>query len=166
MPAIEDLGSFDNQTFPMPENFWDDYTNRTAASLQDMTVNKTMVIKDDLKIGADYNLKGMFGRLSASEKQAYEKYYASITKEYAQIKNDSIALIKWKYQRYLKDYLSTAKSLDRNIGRILHYLDSTKLTNNTIVIYTSDQGFYMGEHGWFDKRFMYEESLRLSLIHI
>ena len=164
MPAIEDLGSFDNQTFPMPENFWDDYTNRTAASLQDMTVNKTMVIKDDLKIGADYNLKGIFGRLTASEKQAYEKYYATIAKEYAQIKNDSIALIKWKYQRYLKDYLSTAKSLDRNIGRILNYLDSTKLDKNTIVIYTSDQGFYMGEHGWFDKRFMYEESLRTPLV--
>jgi len=148
----------------MPDNFWDDYTNRTAASLQDMTVNKTMVIKDDLKIGADYHLKGMFGRLTTSEKQAYEKYYASIAKEYAQIKNDSISLIKWKYQRYLKDYLSTAKSLDRNIGRILHYLDSTKLDKNTLVIYTSDQGFYMGEHGWFDKRFMYEESLRTPLV--
>ncbi len=73
-------------------------------------------------------------------------------------------MVKWKYQRYLKDYLATAKSLDRNIGKILDYLDKAHLTENTIVIYASDQGFYMGEHGWFDKRFMYEESLRTPFV--
>ena len=84
--------------------------------------------------------------------------------EYDQVKNDQAALIKWKYQRYMKDYLSTARALDRNIGRMLKYLDSTGLAENTIVIYTSDQGFYLGEHGWFDKRFMYEESLRTPFV--
>jgi arylsulfatase A-like enzyme len=77
---------------------------------------------------------------------------------------DKPKLDKWKFERYIKDYLATAKSLDRNIGRILKYLDSTGLAKNTIVIYTSDQGFYMGEHGWFDKRFMYEESLRTPFV--
>ncbi len=74
------------------------------------------------------------------------------------------ALKKWKYQRYIKDYLRCVVSIDDNIGRLLDYLDAAGLAKNTIVIYTSDQGFYLGEHGWFDKRFMYEESLRMPLL--
>jgi arylsulfatase A-like enzyme len=164
MPAIEDLGAYENVDFPMPANFYDDYKNRRAALEQDMTVDKTMIIGDDLKIGVDYSKPGMFGRLNAEEKAAYKKYFDQAEQEYKKVKNDSAALVKWKYQRYLKDYLSTARALDRNIGRILKYLDSTGLSKNTIVVYTSDQGFYMGEHGWFDKRFMYEESLRTPFV--
>jgi arylsulfatase A-like enzyme len=123
-----------------------------------------MLLGDDLKMNVDYKKPGMFGRLNSIEKEAYSNYYNSIQKQYEQIKNDTKAVIEWKYQRYLKDYLATAKSLDRNIGRILHYLDSTGLDKNTIVIYASDQGFYLGEHGWFDKRFMYEESLRTPFV--
>lgn len=164
MPDIQDLGAYENINFPMPSNFYDDYNNRLAAKDQDMTVDKTMLIGDDLKIGIDYSKPGMFGRMSPEEKKAYKKYYDAAGLEYEKIKNNPAALVKWKYQRYMKDYLSTAKSLDRNIGRILQYLDSTGLAKNTIVIYTSDQGFYMGEHGWFDKRFMYEESLRTPFV--
>jgi arylsulfatase A-like enzyme len=164
MPDIQDLGAFENVEFPMPTNFYDDYNNRLAAKNQDMTVDKTMLIGDDLKIGVDYSKPGMFGRMSMEEKSAYKKYYDAAGLEYEKVKNNPIELVKWKYQRYMKDYLSTAKSLDRNIGRIIKYLDSTGLAKNTIVIYTSDQGFYMGEHGWFDKRFMYEESLRTPFV--
>jgi arylsulfatase A-like enzyme len=164
MPAVEDLGAFENVEFPMPANFYDDYKNRRAALEQDMTVDKTMTIGDDLKIGVNYSKPGMFGRLNTAEKAAYKKYFDQAEIEYNKVKNDSAALIKWKYQRYVKDYLSTARALDRNIGRILNYLDSTGLAKNTIVVYTSDQGFYMGEHGWFDKRFMYEESLRTPFV--
>ncbi len=164
MPAIEDLGAYDDQNFSMPENFYDTYKDRVAASEQDMTIDKTMLLGDDLKMNVNYKKPGMFGRLNSNEKEAYSNYYNSIQKQYEQIKNDSKAVIEWKYQRYLKDYLATAKSLDRNIGRILHYLDSTGLDKNTIVIYASDQGFYLGEHGWFDKRFMYEESLRTPFV--
>lgn len=164
MPDIQDLGAFENVEFPMPTNFYDDYNNRLAAKNQDMTVDKTMLIGDDLKIGVDYSKPGMFGRMSMEEKSAYKKYYDAAGLEYEKVKNNPTELVKWKYQRYMKDYLSTAKSLDRNIGRILKYLDSTGLAKNTIVIYTSDQGFYMGEHGWFDKRFMYEESLRTPFV--
>jgi arylsulfatase A-like enzyme len=164
MPDIQDLGAFDDREFPLPANFYDDYTNRIPAGEQDMTINKTMLLEDDLKVHQNFQGRGMYGRLSSNEKLAYQNYYDKISAEYDKIKKDSLAIIKWKYQRYLKDYLSTAKSLDRNIGRILHYLDSMKLDRNTIVIYTSDQGFYMGEHGWFDKRFMYEESLRTPLV--
>jgi arylsulfatase A-like enzyme len=74
------------------------------------------------------------------------------------------ALAEWKYQRYIKDYLRCVASVDDNVGRLLDYLDRTKLAENTLVIYTSDQGFFLGEHGWFDKRFMYEESLRMPLV--
>ena len=72
--------------------------------------------------------------------------------------------MRWKYQRYIKDYLRTIASVDDNVGRLLRYLDETGLAENTIVIYASDQGFYLGEHGWFDKRWMYEESLKTPLI--
>ena len=164
MPAVEDLGAFDDIDFPVPENFYDDYKNRRAAFEQDMTVDKTMVIGDDLKIRANYDKSDIFGRLSEDEKRAYKIYFDKVANEYDKVKNDQAALIKWKYQRYIKDYLSTARALDRNIGRMLKYLDSTGLAENTIVIYTSDQGFYLGEHGWFDKRFMYEESLRTPFV--
>ena len=73
-------------------------------------------------------------------------------------------LVRWKYQRYMADYLACIRSMDDNIGRLLDHLDQTSLGKNTVVIYASDQGFFLGEHGWFDKRFMYEESLRTPLL--
>ena len=164
LPDTTDLGSFDKINFPYPANFHDNYSNRKAAKAQDMTIDKTMTLLTDLKIGVDYSKPGMFGRMNKAEKQVYENYYRKIAQEYEAVKKDSLALLKWKYQRYLKDYLATSKSLDRNIGQILKYLDDQKLAENTIVIYASDQGFYMGEHGWFDKRFMYEESLRTPFL--
>ena len=93
-----------------------------------------------------------------------ECFYDKITDEFNKLALTGKALVEWKYQRYMKDYLTTTMSLDRNIGKILDYLDKNDLTKNTIVIYTSDQGFYMGEHGWFDKRFMYEESMHMPLL--
>jgi arylsulfatase A-like enzyme len=74
------------------------------------------------------------------------------------------ALKEWKFQRYIKDYLATIKSVDDNIGRVLDYLKENGLEENTIVIYASDQGFFLGDHGWFDKRFMYDESMRMPFI--
>src|SRR3546814_14447881 len=73
-------------------------------------------------------------------------------------------LAEWKYNRFLKDYLRTVQSVDDGVGRVLDYLDEHGLAENTIVVYTSDQGFYLGEHGWFDKRFMYEESFRTRVV--
>lgn len=160
MPDPKDFAEFENQEFPLPENFFDTYDKRQAAAEQDMTISKTMLLQDDLKIGVDYTKRGMFGRMTDDQKTAYKAYYNRAQLSYDKIKHDSIEVMKWKYQRYLRDYLATARSMDRNIGRILDYLDATGLSKNTLVVYTSDQGFYMGEHGWFDKRFMYEESLR------
>ena len=72
--------------------------------------------------------------------------------------------MRWKYQRYMQDYLGTVSSVDDNVGRLLDYLDESGLAENTIIVYTSDQGFFLGEHGWFDKRFIYNESFKTPLL--
>jgi arylsulfatase A-like enzyme len=165
LPAIEDLGAYDNIDFPLPENFYDNYDKRLAAVDQDMTIDKTMRLKEDLKIHADYENDGSYKRFTPEQKKLFQDYYENnISKEFDEKKLSGKALIEWKYQRYLKDYYATAKSMDRNIGQILAYLDKSGLSKNTVVIYASDQGFYLGEHGWFDKRFMYEESFRSAFV--
>lgn len=167
LPDIEDLGAYDDIDFPLPETFYDNYEKRLAAKDQDMTIDKTMRLKEDLKVhqgfgeGAGY---GEYSRMDEAQKKAFENYYGKISKEFDDQKLSGKDLVQWKYERYLKDYYATAKSMDRNIGKILDYLDSIGLSKNTVVIYASDQGFYMGEHGWFDKRFIYEESLKTAFM--
>jgi len=165
LPDIQDLGAYDNIDFPLPANFKDDYKGRVAAQNQDMTIANTMRLKEDLKVHADYEKSGIYNRFNPEQKKAFMDYYeGKVSKEFDAKKLSGDALLKWKYQRYLKDYLATARSLDRNIGRLLDYLDKSGLSKNTVVIYASDQGFYLGEHGWFDKRFIYEESLRTPFV--
>ncbi|MBS1668321.1 MAG: sulfatase [Bacteroidetes bacterium] len=164
LPDTADLGKFDHQSFPLPHDFFDDYTGRKAASMQDMTIAKTLTMDYDLKIGtndkADIGLK----RMNPAQRKRYDDYYKKIADDFDARKLSGKALTEWKYERYMRDYLSTAIGLERNIGRVLDYLDTHGLSKNTIVIYMSDQGFYMGEHGWFDKRWMYEESFRTPMV--
>ncbi|PQA60397.1 sulfatase family protein [Siphonobacter curvatus] len=168
LPDIQDLGAYDDVNFPLPASFYDAYEGREAAEKQDMTIDQTMRLKEDLKVHLNYDAKNRFNgynRFSPEQKKAFYDYYENkISKEFDEKKLTGKALVEWKYQRYLKDYLATAKSLDRNIGRLLDYLDQKGLAKNTVVIYASDQGFYMGEHGWFDKRFIYEESLKTPFV--
>ncbi len=167
LPSLQDLGAFDNVTFPVPSTFYDTYKGRIAAQDQDMSIEKTMLLKEDLKVDADYDSKGAwssYNRFTPEQKSQFKAYYDKIEAEFAAKKLTGKALTEWKYQRYMRDYLSTGKSLDRNIGELLDYLDKTGLSKNTVVIYTSDQGFYLGEHGWFDKRFIYEESLKTPFV--
>lgn len=164
MPDIKDLGAYDNVDFPIPSTFYDDYKGRIAAQNQEMEISKAMRLKEDLKVHLDYKTP-LFKRFNAEQKKAYVDYYDNkISKEFDEKKLTGDKLTVWKYQRFMKDYLSVAKSLDRNIGYILDYLDKKNLAKNTVVIYVSDQGFYLGEHQWFDKRFMYEESLRTPFV--
>ena len=158
------MGLFDNTTFPLPENFYDNYNSREAAAVQDMTIAKTMRMGYDLKMFDGEIKDGNITRMNAAQRAKFDAYYQPIYEDLKKRNLSGKALDEWKYQRYIRDYLATATSLDRNIGRTLDYLDKHKLTNNTIVIYVSDQGFYMGEHGWFDKRFMYEESFRTPMM--
>ncbi|OQP64179.1 sulfatase [Niastella vici] len=167
MPDTCDLRLFNNASFPLPANFYDTYTNRAAAAVQDMTVAKTMIMGYDLKMfdsPAAADKEGNISRMNRAQREVFMGYYDSIYRDLKAQNLSGNALTEWKFQRYMKDYMATAVSLDRNIGRMLDYLNTHGLNNNTIVIYVSDQGFYMGEHGWFDKRFMYEESFRTPMI--
>ncbi|MBO0934113.1 sulfatase family protein [Fibrella aquatilis] len=177
LPDLPDLGAYDKVTFPLPATFYDDYKGRLAAQDQDMTIDKTMRLKEDLKVHVDFNSdgptaqppidsrkQGAYQRLTADQKKIFAAYYDRISREFDEKKLSGKALVEWKYQRYLKDYLSVANSLDRNIGELLNYLDKTGLAKNTVIVYASDQGFYLGEHGWFDKRFIYEESLKTPFV--
>ncbi len=167
VPDGQDMGKFDHVTFPLPANFYDEYKNREAAKVQDMSISKTMRMGYDLKVFDDVNeanKEGNIARMNQEQRQKFDAYYDPIAVDLKKRNLSGKELIEWKYQRYMRDYLSTAVSLDRNIGRTLDYLDKNDLTKNTIVIYLSDQGFYLGEHGWFDKRFIYEESFRTPMM--
>jgi arylsulfatase A-like enzyme len=121
-----------------------------------MTIAKTLNEKDlKLKAPADLN---------PEQRQAWDAYYEPRNQAFREANLTGQDLVRWKYQRYIKDYLRCIASVDENVGRLLKYLDDSGLAANTIVIYSSDQGFYLGEHGWFDKRWIYEQSLRTAFL--
>lgn len=187
MPDVELL---EKDGFPkeysVPQTFNDDYQGRPAAEHQDMRVS-------DMYLGWDMKLQpGQFeketgtggyrhdttfdhsavekawayhyNRMNDEQKAKWNKYYQNLEAEYKEFKDDPEKRAIWMYNRYMHDYLATVRSVDDNIGRVLDYLDENGLRDNTIVVYTSDQGFYLGEHGWYDKRFMYEESMSTPLV--
>ena len=185
MPAPKFLDEAYEREFPLPESFDDDYEGRPAAAAQDMKVADMFLswdmklpianVEDETESGggrgrstaateAVDGWKAAFERLSSDQKVVWESYLERVNANYEMVKNDAGELARWKYQRYMNDYLGTIRSIDENIGRVLDYLDQNGLSENTIVVYTSDQGFYLGEHGWYDKRFMYEESMRTPLL--
>ncbi len=166
MPDTPDFGKYDHINFPLPKSFYDTYTGRKAAMQQEMSIAKDMIMSYDLKMSSpeDAMKERVVKRMNAEQRAAFNAYYQPIYEDLKARNLKGKELAEWKYQRYMKDYLATAASLDRNIGRTLDYLDQHGLSENTIVIYLSDQGFYMGEHGWFDKRFMYEESFRTPMV--
>ena len=164
------LNLYEDVTFPEPDNLFDDYANRgTAAKTQDMTIEKTMQMGSDLKIWDDEN-KGSpaynrtYGRMNEEQRANWDATYDPIIADFKAMELQGEELVRWKYQRYMRDYLATIRSVDDNVGRVLNYLEENGLSENTLIVYTSDQGFYLGEHGWFDKRFMYEESFRTPLL--
>ena len=165
------LALYEDKTFPLPDNFFDDYEGRPAAAAQEMSIVKDMDMIYDLKMlrpDKQSRLKSMYekyiGRMDGGQRAAWDKFYGPIIDDFYKKNPQGKELANWKFQRYIRDYMKTVKSLDDNVGRVLDYLKEKGLEDNTLVVYTSDQGFYMGEHGWFDKRFMYEESMRTPLI--
>jgi len=166
LPDTTDFGKYDKVNFPLPQNFYDNYDNRPASKVQEMTIEKSMQMGYDLKM-LSYSKDGKepaVDRMNAAQRAKFDAYYKPIETDLKERNLTGKALSEWKYQRYMRDYMSTADGLDRNIGRTLDYLDQHDLTKNTVVIYLSDQGFYLGEHGWFDKRWMYEESFRTPMV--
>jgi arylsulfatase A-like enzyme len=167
-PGPEHLTLYKDVTFPEPDNLFDDYSGRgTAAMTQDMTIDKTMRLDSDLKIWLDKEGRAFqrtYGRMNETQRAAWDAAYDPLIAWYRNADLRGAELVRWKYQRYMQDYLATIRSVDDNVGRVLDYLDKSGLAENTIIVYTSDQGFYLGEHGWFDKRFMYEESFKTPLM--
>ena len=178
MPEQKYIGLYEDVEFPLPETFWDDYSTRgVAAHEQKMTIAYAMEMIQDLKVNELYSdkagpedqfsymcLMGELGRLTPEEREVWDNFYGPRNKAFLDAKLSGKDLTVWKYQNYMKDYLRCIRSVDDSVGELLAYLESNGLLDNTIIIYTSDQGFWMGEHGWFDKRFMYEESFRTPLI--
>jgi arylsulfatase A-like enzyme len=168
-PPLRHLNLFDGIELPEPDNLFDDYEGRgTAAREQDMSIEHSMFWDLDLKLHDHPDstrwFRGWRERLTPAQLAAWDEAYGPKNRAFYEAQLTGEELLRWKYQRYLKDYLRTIKAVDEGVGRILDYLDTTGLAANTVVIYTSDQGFYLGEHGWFDKRFMYEESFRTPLL--
>jgi len=168
-PPAEYLDLFDGVTFPEPETLFDDYRGRTtAAHDQDMSLAQSFEKDRDMKVDVrrpdSVFYERVYSRLTPEEKTLWDRNLDQREEVYNDPDNKGVALVRWKYQSYLRDYLACVRSLDDNVGRLLDYLDDSGLAENTVVIYSSDQGFYLGEHGWFDKRFMYDESYRTPLM--
>ncbi len=173
MPEKKYFDLFKDTTFTPPENFFDNYDKRPAAAAQEMSIDKDMDLAYDLKMLDEEGeiktrLRGagqsMYNRMDSAQKADWDAHYKPIIAEFKARKLSGKELALWKFDRYMKDYLSTIQSVDDGVGEVLDYLEKNGLAENTIVIYTSDQGFYLGEHGWFDKRWMYEESFRTPIL--
>ena len=165
------LNLYEDRTFTLPDNFYDNYDGREAAAAQEMSIAHDMDLIYDLKMlrdDKDSPLKARYesyiNRMDTAQRAAFDNFYRPIIDNFYAQNLQGNDLAEWKYQRYMRDYAKTLKSLDDNVGRVLDYLENHDMLRNTLVVYTSDQGFYMGEHGWFDKRFMYEESMHTPLV--
>jgi arylsulfatase A-like enzyme len=156
-PGPKYLTKFDDVTIPEPPTLFDNWKGRTEPSH-----TQEMSIRDDFT-AQDLKLVPPSG-LTAPQMEAWQAAYADDVKAWAEDELDGNDLVRWKYQRYAKDYLRCVQSVDDSVGELLQYLDETGLAANTVVIYSSDQGWFLGEHGWYDKRWMYEESLRTPFI--
>ena len=181
-PSMEKFKTFSKRKFPEPETLFDDYENRgTAAKVAEMTISDEMLLSYDNKVLPDaiaelgisddprnkrYFEGSEYSRINESQMPMYKSILNSISEEFISLWPTMTDREKrsWKYQRYMQDYLGCISSVDDNVGRVLDYLDDKGLAENTMVVYTSDQGFYLGEHGWFDKRFIYNESFKTPLL--
>jgi arylsulfatase A-like enzyme len=159
-PGPKHARLYDDVDIPEPPTLRDDYATRTDAAREAAMTIARHLTRRDLKLPPPPELAGPEREkwLNAAPMEVT----IEVGGETRTLTGD--ALLKWKYQRYIKDYLRCIASIDDSIGRVLDYLDANGLRENTLVIYTSDQGFFLGDHGWYDKRFMYEESLRMPFL--
>jgi arylsulfatase A-like enzyme len=163
MPAARHFDLYETTVFPEPETLFDDYKGRaTPATKQAMEIDRHMTLFSDLKVpeGDSWDALPEYKRMSPEQKAGWSKAYQRRKDEFRRLQPKGKDLVKWKYQQYMKDYLRCIAAVDENVGRVLDHLGKNGLADNTLVVYASDQGFYLGEHGWFDKRWIYEESVR------
>jgi N-acetylglucosamine-6-sulfatase len=179
-PALRHLGTLDDVEIPEPDSLFDNYANRSATlATNEMEVDRHLTWAYDLKLREE-ELDGIelpsfrkygtpeYNRMTPDQQQKWDEHFGPKNKSFvADFKAGKIEqkeLVRWKYQRYIRNYLETVKAVDDSVGKLLKYLDDNELAENTLVIYSSDQGFYLGEHGWFDKRWMFEESFKMPFV--
>lgn len=156
-PAPAQLGLYRDGPIPEPATLFDDHAGLASpARQQEMTVAEHLR-PNDLKLVPPRGL-------NAEQRKRWDAAYEAENEAFRKANLSGKELVRWKYQRYIKDYLRCVAGVDANLGRVLQYLKDKGLEKNTVVIYSSDQGFYLGDRGWYDKRWMYEESLRMPLI--
>jgi arylsulfatase A-like enzyme len=156
-PPLRYLGHDHDRSYPEPETLFDDYAGRGKAErAQDMTIAQTLTDKD-LKFVPP-------SELSSEERRVWNAYYEPRNAAFRAAKLQGKDLVRWKYNRYLHDYLGCIQAVDESVGRLLSLIDQEGLSENTIVVYAADQGFFLGEHGWFDKRWIFEQSLRAPFL--
>jgi arylsulfatase A-like enzyme len=166
-PGPEELTLYKQTLFPEPATLFDDYSGRgTAEKTQDMTISGTMRLEEDLKMFDSRSglEKTSLGRMNTEQKDAWNRVYDPIIKNFWEMNPVGKDLVRFKFQRYMQDYLACIAGVDKSVGAVLDFLKANGLDRNTIVIYASDQGFFLGEHGWFDKRWMFEESYRTPVL--
>jgi arylsulfatase A-like enzyme len=157
-PALRDLNFDHDRKYALPDSLFDDYSGRGRAEHdQNMTIAQTMRLNEDCKLVAPPDL-------APEQRKIWDDYYTPRNEDFRRQNLTGRALVEWKYNRFMHDYLGCIKGIDDSVGRLLQYLDETGLASNTVVIYTSDQGFFLGEHGWFDKRWIFQESARTPLL--
>lgn len=177
MPPLRHLTLYDDIEIPEPPTLFDDYRdNASPAKYQEMEIDRHMNLMHDLFVTevdgftidvdmpTDRSGTRNIERMTDEQRKAWHAAFEPKNEALRQANLSGHELVRWKYQRYMKNYLRCVKGVDDNVGRVLDYLKENDLEDNTIVIYSSDQGFYLGDHGWFDKRWMYEESLKMPLI--
>jgi arylsulfatase A-like enzyme len=173
MPGPDHLRMFEGEEIPEPETLFDDYSHRASpAANQEMSIAGHFFPAYDLKItppdpeneGDVRNWEWTYDRLTPEQKEMWDAVYEPRNQAFRKAELEGDELVRYAYQRYMKDYLRCIASVDDSVGQILRYLDESGLAENTLVIYSSDQGFFLGEHGWYDKRWMYEESLRMPFL--
>ena len=156
-PALRHLGADGDRVYPEPDTLFDDYANRgIAVRDQDMSLEKTFTDRD-AKFDPPPNM-------TPEQRKVWDAYYEPRNARFRAANLQGKDLVRWRYQRYMHDYTATVRAVDESVGRLLDYLEKEGLAENTIVVYSSDQGFFLGEHGWFDKRWIFEESLRTPLL--
>lgn len=157
LPALRHLAADGDRVYAEPPTLFDDYAGRgPALRTQDMMIAKTLT-------DADLKLVPV-GDLTPEQQKAWDAYYGPRNERFRAADLTGAELVRWKYQRYMHDYLACVRGVDENVGRLLDYLDRSGLAENTIVVYGSDQGFFLGEHGWLDKRWIFEESMRTPCV--
>lgn len=170
IPSMDCLDLLNDVNIPEPETLFDNYANRgSGAGNQKMQIDQHMKLKDDLKVTEKSLLTtptfpSGFARMTENQRAVLDTVYHPENQAFFAANLSGDELTRWKYQRYMRDYFRCIKSVDDSVGHLLEWLDKNGLAENTVVIYSSDQGFYLGEHGWFDKRWIYEESLRMPFL--